>query len=78
MFFAGTCEHVQTLLGALIAGAVPSNKQSEVQGQIASIAGIAFMIGPIIGGHLGEYFNGFQYVCYIVCCIFIINFGKLT
>ncbi|KAJ9581712.1 hypothetical protein L9F63_023100, partial [Diploptera punctata] len=71
---SGTCEHVQTLFASLIAGVAPSDKQSEVQGRVASIAGIAFMIGPIIGGHLGEYNNGFQYVCYICSCIFIINF----
>ncbi|XP_069685452.1 major facilitator superfamily domain-containing protein 9-like isoform X2 [Periplaneta americana] len=73
-FFQGISEHTQVLCGSLLAGVVPSDKQSEVQGHFASFGGLGFIIGPIIGGHLIEYDNGFQHVCSIIAFVSIINF----
>ncbi|PSN50441.1 hypothetical protein C0J52_04942 [Blattella germanica] len=67
--------HTQTMSGSLLAEATSPDKLSEVQGRMASIGGMAFMIGPVIGGHLGEYQSGFQYLCYMVSLALMLNFA---
>jgi MFS family permease len=76
ILFAGMCEHTQILCGSLLAEVTPLDKQSEVQGRLASVGGMGFIVGPVIGGHLAELNNGFQYICCVVTLIFFTNFGE--
>ncbi|KAK7862376.1 hypothetical protein R5R35_014393 [Gryllus longicercus] len=71
----GSFKHTQTLCKALISYTVPQPEQAEAFGKLNAMAGIGFMIGPIIGGHMAELENGFLYICCLVAFTLWINIG---
>lgn len=69
-------KHTQTLCKAFIADIVTKEQQSTVYGYTTAFSMIGFIVGPIIGGHLSEYKNGYFYVCSITSTLFVINISK--
>ncbi|KAK0178869.1 hypothetical protein PV327_007712 [Microctonus hyperodae] len=61
----GIFKHGQVLLRTIVTDQVPLEKQTQLFGQLKSVAAISFTLGPAIGGHLTEFDNGFTYIC---CC----------
>lgn len=41
-----------------------------------AVSMIGFIFGPILGGHLSEYKNGYFYVCIVTSVLFFINICK--
>uniref|UniRef100_A0A1B6LC57 Major facilitator superfamily (MFS) profile domain-containing protein n=2 Tax=Graphocephala atropunctata TaxID=36148 RepID=A0A1B6LC57_9HEMI len=69
----GAVQHTMMLCQAYIADIVPADKQSTVNGLTNAFMSFSFMIGPIIGGHVMEIDNGFQYLTAVVCIMLMFS-----
>lgn len=74
--FVGVFKHGQVLLRTIVTDQVPLEKQTQLFGQLKSVAGISFTLGPAIGGHLTEFENGFTYICCCAGILLAINIGS--
>lgn len=70
-FVAGIFKHTQTLGKALIADRFEQGSSAFARFFSAGTSG--FIFGPIIGGHLAEYDDGFALICRIVAVLFLFN-----
>ncbi|KAF2882245.1 hypothetical protein ILUMI_23913 [Ignelater luminosus] len=69
----GIVHQTDPLLRALIADIVPQEGLTDVFNNIMATAGLAFIIGPIIGGALYELLGNFVYISIILCTLDIIT-----
>lgn len=67
---------MQILLKTLIADVVPKQHQNEVFGKMGALAGLSFIIGPILGGILHSFENGFLYIAFMLSSMSLISLGK--
>ncbi|CAH0559623.1 unnamed protein product [Brassicogethes aeneus] len=74
-FCLGMCKHTQTLTKAIITDVITPKERSAAFGKSTAWGNLGFIIGPLIGGYLSEYPNGFMYVCLITSGLFILNLG---
>ncbi|XP_069953958.1 major facilitator superfamily domain-containing protein 9 isoform X4 [Cherax quadricarinatus] len=70
----GIFKHTITLCKAVLADVTAPEDRQGVLGTFNGAVGLAFIVGPIIGGHLTELQDGFSRVCYITAAVFTLNF----
>uniref|UniRef100_A0A0C9QEU9 MFSD9 protein n=1 Tax=Fopius arisanus TaxID=64838 RepID=A0A0C9QEU9_9HYME len=72
----GVFKHSQVMIQALITDLYPKENQSVMFGNLKSITGLSFALGPLIAGHMTEIEDGFILTCFISGILFIINAGN--
>lgn len=73
----GVTKHTQSICKALITDLLPVNERAEAFSQSMAYSQLGFIIGPVLGGHLSEFSNGFAYVCGTTSLLFILNIGNI-
>ncbi|KAG1714118.1 Major facilitator superfamily domain-containing protein 9 [Nymphon striatum] len=73
----GIFKHTQTIGRAYLADITPENSEGKIFGQFMATSNMGFIVGPVIGGHLGNLPNGFFYVCTFTTFIFLTSFVLL-
>ncbi|XP_075231964.1 LDLR chaperone boca isoform X1 [Lycorma delicatula] len=68
----GLMKHTQTICKALVADVI-LDKQPEIHGTLNAVAACGFMFGPVIGGHISEFDNGFLLICFMTGSLFLLN-----
>ncbi|XP_015117232.1 major facilitator superfamily domain-containing protein 9 [Diachasma alloeum] len=69
----GIFKHSQVMIQALITDLYPKDDQSVIFGNLKSITGLSFALGPLIAGHMTEVDGGFSLTCVVSGILFIIN-----
>ncbi|XP_015590268.1 major facilitator superfamily domain-containing protein 9 [Cephus cinctus] len=69
----GIFKQTQVFLRIIVADRIPQNQQSLESGRLSAISGMGFIVGPVIGGHLAEFENGYLYLGWCISIIFAIN-----
>lgn len=69
----GTFKHTQNLCKALVADCMPHDQHPLAYGKLNSATSCGFIIGPVIGGHVVEWKDGFQVVAILTSIVFVIN-----
>ncbi|XP_075231963.1 major facilitator superfamily domain-containing protein 9-like [Lycorma delicatula] len=69
----GLMKHTQTICKTLVADVIPLDKQPEIHGTLNAVAACGFMFGPVIGGHISEFDNGFLLICFMTGSLFLLN-----
>lgn len=77
LVFSGLFKHSQELSKAYLADLTPVNEHAKVFGQFNSVSSIGFVFGPIIGGHLAEFSNGFYLVSVLTAAVFLLDMRKM-
>ncbi|XP_045622912.1 major facilitator superfamily domain-containing protein 9-like isoform X2 [Procambarus clarkii] len=71
---AGIFKHSQTICRALLADITSPEERSQVFGTFNAASSIGFIIGPMLGGHISEFEDGFYIVCNLGASFFLVNF----
>lgn len=61
---------------ALISDIVPEGEQTAAYGKMGALCALGFIIGPMIGGILLDFPNGFYLITAVLVILSIINLGK--
>lgn len=64
------------LLKTLTADTVPQDQQTAVYGKMGAMFGAGFILGPLIGGSLLEFDNGFSYIALLAAFLTFSTCGK--
>ena len=75
-FVLGIFKHSQGISKSYLVDILPIDKQAAALGRFNAISSIGFIIGPIVGGHIAEWNNGFYIVAYLTGFLFAFNSGK--
>ncbi|XP_041354221.1 major facilitator superfamily domain-containing protein 9-like [Gigantopelta aegis] len=69
----GIFKHSQSISKSYLADILPTDKQAAALGRFNAMSSIGFIVGPIVGGHIAEWSNGFSVVAYLTGFLFTLN-----
>ncbi|ESO94911.1 hypothetical protein LOTGIDRAFT_144808, partial [Lottia gigantea] len=72
-FPSGFFKHSQALSKSYLADIMPNSDRNTVLGHFNAVSSMGFIIGPMIGGHIAEWPNGFNIVGISAAFIFFLN-----
>ena len=75
---AGLFKHTQALSRALLVDATRLDQHSQVLGRFNALSSTGFIVGPMIGGHLGDTSQGRTMLFVTVAVMFFFNAGECT
>lgn len=71
---AGIFKHSQTMCRAALVDVTRIQDRSHVFGTFNAMSSMGFIVGPMLGGHLSEFNNGFMIVCILAAALFAVDF----
>ncbi|CAK4069323.1 unnamed protein product [Aphanomyces euteiches] len=71
----GVFKHTLSTIRLAVADQTSTKMRAEAMGKINAYSNFGFIFGPIIGGYIGAYPNGFNYTALLTAAVFVVNYA---